>query len=197
MALLTQTTYKAKEFALSNLIGISDKTLELHFALYAGYVKNTNLLNEQLDEMRHGGNASGANPVYAELSRRVGFECNGMVLHELYFDNMKNDANGGANNIAATSDLGQRLGEQWGDIETWRKDFGAIGAMRGVGWAVAYLDPATQRLSNHWITSHEDGNVAGFVPVCVMDVWEHAWLLDYKPMDRPKYIESFMANVDV
>src|SRR5436305_8393634 len=88
MALLTQSPYKVKEFDLSNLVGISDKTLETHFGLYAGYVKNTNLLNEQLVELTKKGEAAGANPVYAELSRRLGFEYNGMVLHEWYFDNM-------------------------------------------------------------------------------------------------------------
>ena len=197
MALLTQSPYKVKEFDLSNLVGISDKTLETHFGLYAGYVKNTNLLNEQLVELTHKGEASGANPVYAELSRRLGFEYNGMVLHEWYFDNMSKDANGGANNISTSSDLGRALGENWGDLETWKKDFTAVGGMRGVGWAVTYLDPTTGRLSNHWITLHEDGNIAGFQPIIVMDVWEHAFLLDYKPAERGKYIESFMANVDV
>jgi Fe-Mn family superoxide dismutase len=68
--------------------------------------------------------------------------------------------------------------------------------MRGVGWAIAYQDPKTGRISNHWITLHEDGNVAGYKPILVMDVWEHAFLLDYKPADRPKYIEAFFANVD-
>jgi Fe-Mn family superoxide dismutase len=68
--------------------------------------------------------------------------------------------------------------------------------MRGVGWAICYLDPANGRLSNHWVTLHEVGNVAGFVPVLVMDVWEHAFLLDYKPAERGKYIDAFFANVD-
>ena len=89
-----------------------------------------------------------------------------------------------------------RSASSFGDIDTWRKDFTAIGGMRGVGWAVTYLDTATGRLSNHWITLHEDGNIAGFKPIVVMDVWEHAFLLDYKPADRPKYIEAFLANFD-
>ena len=136
-----------------------------------------------------------ATPTYAELTRRLGFEYNGMVLHEWYFGNMTRSGSGGE--VADASALGRALGESFGDIETWKKDFTAIGAMRGVGWAVTYLDPATGRLSNHWITLHEDGNIAGFKPVIVMDVWEHAFLLDYKPAERPKYIESFLANLDV
>ena len=191
MALLTQNPYKQRSFELSGLTGISDQTLEVHFGLYAGYVKNTNLLNEQLVEMVQQGRAG--SPPYAELTRRLGFEYNGMVLHEWYFGNMKRDAGG---EVSSSSALGRALGESFGDIETWKKDFAAVGAMRGVGWAVTYLDPATGRLSNHWITLHEDGNIAGFKPIVVMDVWEHAWLLDYKPADRPRYIEAFLANLD-
>jgi Fe-Mn family superoxide dismutase len=68
--------------------------------------------------------------------------------------------------------------------------------MRGVGWAICFEDPKSGRVSNHWVTLHETGNVAGFVPLLVMDVWEHAFLLDYKPSERPRYIEAFFANVD-
>ena len=133
-------------------------------------------------------------PAYAELTRRLGFEYNGMVLHEWYFGNLS--ASGGAE-VSSSSALGRAIGESFGSVDVWKRDFTAIGAMRGVGWAVTYLDPATGRLSNHWITLHEDGNVAGFKPIVVMDVWEHAFLLDYKPADRPKYIEAFLANLDV
>ena len=192
MALLTQTPYKPRAFDLHDLTGISDQTLEVHFGLYAGYVKNTNLLNEQLVDLTQ--KAQAGTPIYSELTRRLGFEYNGMVLHEWYFGNLTRGSGGG---ISASSALGRALGESFGDIETWRKDFAAIGSMRGVGWAVTYLDPATGRLSNHWITLHEDGNIAGFKPIVVMDVWEHAFLLDYKPAERPKYIEAFLANLDV
>jgi Fe-Mn family superoxide dismutase len=68
--------------------------------------------------------------------------------------------------------------------------------MRGVGWAVTFQDTTSGRLSNHWINLHETGNVAGFKPILVMDVWEHAFLLDYKPAERPVYIEAFCSNID-
>ena len=193
MALLTKSPYKAREFPLHGLEGISDKTLELHFGLYAGYVKNTNLLTEQLVSMTDKGEASATNPAYAEISRRLGFEYNGMVLHEWYFGNLTKE---GGRELSSSSALGNAIGESFGDIETWKKDFTAIGGMRGVGWAVTYLDTATGRLSNHWITLHEDGNVAGFRPIVVMDVWEHAFLMDYKPAERSKYIEAFLQNFD-
>jgi Fe-Mn family superoxide dismutase len=193
MALLAQNPYKQKTFDLSGLNGISDQTLEVHFGLYGGYVKNTNTLNEQLYAMIQDGKAG--TPAYSEITRRLGFEYNGMVLHEWYFGNMT--SKGGGADISSSSSLGRALGESYGSIDVWKKDFTAIGSMRGVGWAVLYLDPDTGRLSNHWITLHEDGNIAGFKPIIVMDVWEHAFLLDYKPAERPKYIEAFLSNLDV
>jgi Fe-Mn family superoxide dismutase len=84
----------------------------------------------------------------------------------------------------------------FGSYEIWKADFVGIGKMRGVGWAICYENPKNGRLSNHWITLHETGNVAGYNPVLVMDVWEHAFLLDYKPAERPKYIEAFFTNID-
>ena len=80
--------------------------------------------------------------------------------------------------------------------EIWKADFVGVGKMRGVGWAICYQNPANGKLSNHWISLHETGNVAGFDPILVMDVWEHAFILDYKPADRPKYIEAFFSNID-
>jgi Fe-Mn family superoxide dismutase len=192
MSTLTQASYTPKKWNLSGLQGISDNTLAVHFGLYEGYVKNTNLLNEQINGLRANGQAQGASPGFAELVRRLGFEYNGMVLHEYYFDNMTSSGAG----APSSGTLQEALGASFGDFEAWKKDFAAVGGMRGVGWAIAYQDPKSGRISNHWITLHEDGNVAGFEPILVMDVWEHAFLLDYKPAERSKYIESFFANVD-
>jgi len=132
-------------------------------------------------------------PAYSELTRRLGFEYNGMVLHEYYFGNLRRHGDGEPPRDAAF----RRAAEaSFGRYELWKTDFVSVGKMRGVGWAICYQDPANGRLSNHWVTLHEVGNVAGFTPILVMDVWEHAFLLDYKPAERPKYIEAFFANVD-
>lgn len=189
--LTPQQSYAPKKWNLSGLTGISDNTLTVHFGLYEGYVKNTNLLNEQIAEKIAAGKAAGADPQFAELTRRLGFEYNGMRLHEYYFDNLTSSGGG-----EPPGTLRDAFGASYGDFETWKKDFAAVGAMRGVGWAIAYQDPWTGRISNHWITLHQDGNIAGFNPVVVMDVWEHAFMLDYKPAERAKYIEAFFANID-
>jgi Fe-Mn family superoxide dismutase len=185
-------SYKARQFDLSGLNGISDHTLEMHFKLYEGYVKNTNLLTERIQAILADGKVDQEEmPAYSELTRRLGFEYNGMVLHEYYFENMKRQGGGDAD-----PQFRAAVEKSFPSFDIWRTDFASVGKMRGVGWAITYLNPASGRVSNHWIELHETGNVAGFVPLLVMDVWEHAFLLDFKPADRPKYIEAFLSNVD-
>ena len=191
----TTGSYKAREFNLSSLNGISDKTLEMHFKLYEGYVKETNNLTQRITKFIEDGNVDQEEmPAYSELTRRLGFEYNGMVLHEYYFDNLK--TGGGTGDPARTAQFAKAAESSFGSYEVWKADFVGIGKMRGVGWAICNQNPANGRLSNHWITLHETGNIAGFNPILVMDVWEHAYLLDYKPAERPKYIEAFFSNID-
>ena len=188
-------SYQPRQFNLSGLKGISDQTLEMHFKLYEGYVKETNNLTERIAEFIKDGNVDQDEmPAYSELSRRLGFEYNGMVLHEYYFDNLQ--SGGGTGDPAKTSQLVKSAEATFGSYDIWKADFVGIGKMRGVGWAICYQNPANGRISNHWITLHETGNVAGFNPILVMDVWEHAFLLDYKPAERPKYIEAFFSNIN-
>jgi Fe-Mn family superoxide dismutase len=186
--------YKVKPFHLSGLNGISDETLEMHFKLYEGYVKQTNLFTERISEFIKDGHIDQEEmPAYSELTRRLGFEYNGMVLHEYYFGNMKR---GGAGDPERSSAFFKATEKSFGSYGVWKADFVGIGKMRGVGWAICFENPANGRLSNHWISLHQIGNVAGFKPVVVMDVWEHAYLLDYKPAERPKYIDAFFSNID-
>ena len=96
----------------------------------------------------------------------------------------KHDARAAAATPRSARSSAPRSSAASGSYEIWKTDFVGVGKMRGVGWAICYLDPATGRISNHWITLHETGNVAGFGPLLVMDVWEHAFLLDYKPAER-------------
>jgi Fe-Mn family superoxide dismutase len=191
MSVATMQAYTPKKWDYTKLTGISEETLQIHFGLYEGYVKNTNLLNERLAEIRSAGKNAGADPAYAEIVRRLGWEYNGMRLHELYFDNMtKNPTE------LKSGKLYDALGEHFGGFEAWKKDFMAVGGMRGIGWAIAYCDTANGQITNHWIAEHDMFHVAGFIPVVVMDVWEHAYFRDYKPAERSKYIEAFFANID-
>jgi Fe-Mn family superoxide dismutase len=186
-------SYEAKTYPhLKGLKGISDALLETHFALYAGYVKNTNLLTEQLMAQAKEGKAAGTNLGYAEMTRRLGFEYNGMILHEYYFGNLKP----GGGDLDKSSKLAQEIEKSYGSVETWMADFRAVATMRGIGWAVMYQDPTTKLLSTHWVTLHSDGNPAGYTPILVMDAWEHAFVPDYKANERAKYVEAFFQNID-
>lgn len=183
--------YKEQHFdQLKGLDGISDDQIAEHLKLYAGYVKQVNTLNEQIAAA---GKPSGKDPEFAELTRRLGFEYNGMILHEYYFSNLRKAAEPAP---PSGSGLVQALNESFGSVEEWKASFQAIGDMRGIGWVILFEDPATDRLSNHWITLHQDGVPAGFKPLLVMDVWEHAFMRDYKATDKAKYVEAFFRNVD-
>lgn len=187
-----QKKYTPKSFAhLKGLKGISDAVLEVHFKLYEGYVNRTNKLTESLMALCKEGQAAGTNPAYAEMTRRMGFEYNGMILHEYYFGNLKP---GGATQAAGK--LKGALEKSFGSYETWLTDFKAVATMPGIGWAILFQNPENGLMSNHWVTLHEDGNPAGFKPVLVMDAWEHAFVPDYKANERAKYVDAYFQNID-
>jgi superoxide dismutase, Fe-Mn family len=184
--------YAPKDYShLKGLKGVNDETLQTHFALYQGYVKRTNALTEKLTGLQKEKKAQGATPEYAELTRRLGFEYNGMVLHEYYFGNLTPNGTD-----IPEGKLKQALANSFGSFEAWMEDFRAVGTMPGVGWAVLFQDPSTGWLSNHWITLHNDGNVAGYKPILVMDAWEHAFVPTYKATERAKYVEGILKDID-
>lgn len=181
--------YAAKDYArLLGTPGFSDALLKNHFTLYQGYVTNTNKVLDALAQMLKDGKT--AAPEFAELRRRLGWEFDGMRLHELYFENL-----GGKNGIDAGGKLAKKITEDFGGFEPWQKDFRAAGAMRGIGWAVLYQDPAGGRLIDFWINEHDGGHPAGCRPLLVMDVFEHAYMADYG-LKRADYIEAFVKAVD-
>ena len=181
--------YTAKDYAeLIGISGFSETLLKNHFTLYQGYVTNTNKLLDILDQMMK--EAKSANPEFAELKRRLGWEFNGMRLHEYYFDNL-----GGTVPLDMNNRLAMKLTENLGSVDAWERDFRATGAMRGIGWVVLYQDTVSDRLFNFWIDEHDKGHPAGCMPILVMDVFEHAFMLDYG-LKRADYIEAFFKNID-
>jgi Fe-Mn family superoxide dismutase len=182
--------YGAQDFSsLKGLDGISEDQLKAHFELYQGYVKNTNSLNEEIADLLRRGKAD--SPDYLELMRALGFEYNGMILHEYYFGNLTP----GGSDRPREGKIQELISREFGSWDAWHAAFVNVGKMRGIGWAILYQDPVTQRLSNHWISLHENGHPAGFKPLLVMDVWEHAFVPDYKPTDRASYINAFFSNI--
>jgi Fe-Mn family superoxide dismutase len=181
--------YTAKDYSkLIGMEGFGETLLKNHFTLYQGYVTNTNKVLDTLDQMLKEGKT--ATPEFAELKRRLGWEFNGMRLHEYYFENL-----GGKGGAPKSGKLAQKMTGDFGGVEGWEKDFRATGAMRGIGWAVLYYDPAGGRLMNVWINEHDVAHPAGCVPLLIMDVFEHAFMLDYG-LKRADYIEAFFKNID-
>jgi Fe-Mn family superoxide dismutase len=181
--------YTAKDYTnLIGMAGFSESLLKNHFTLYQGYVTNTNKVLEILDQKLKEDKT--ATPEFAELKRRVGWEFNGMRLHENYFDSL-----GGNGVVANNSRLERKKIEEFGSAEAWEKDFRAVGAMRGIGWVVLYQDNENGRLFNCWINEHDAGHPSGCVPILVMDVFEHAFMLDYG-LKRADYVEAFFKNID-
>ncbi|RNC71002.1 MAG: superoxide dismutase [Desulfuromonadales bacterium] len=181
--------YEAKDYAkLIGMEGFSETLLKNHFTLYQGYVTNTNKVLDILAKMLVDG--ATATPEYAELKRRLGWEFNGMRLHEYYFDNL-----GGKGGIDQAGKLAAKIAADFGSVEAWEKDFRATGAMRGIGWAVLYQDSANGKLINFWINEHDVAHPAGCTPILIMDVFEHAFMIDYG-LKRADYIEAFFKNID-
>jgi Fe-Mn family superoxide dismutase len=169
--------------------GLSDQLLKNHFTLYQGYVTNTNKVITKLNSILKEG--STGTPEYAELKRRFGWEWNGMRLHENYFDNLSKVGN----SIDTTTALANTIVTNFGSIENWEKDFKSTGMLRGIGWVALYQDPESKRLFNTWINEHEIGHISGGSLLLIMDVFEHAFMIDYG-LKRAEYIEAFFKNID-
>ncbi len=182
--------YEPKNFDhLIGTAGFSDQLLKNHFTLYQGYVKNVNLLVQELEQLLKDGKAGV--PSYAELTRRFGWEFNGMRLHELYFENMSKQGSG----ISEDSSFMQGILRKFGSYDVWEKNFKAVGAMRGIGWAVLYYDSESKDIFNVWVNEHDMGHLAGATPILVLDIFEHAYTLDYG-IKKADYIESFFKAID-
>ncbi len=183
-------TYTTQNFEhLLGTPGFSDQLLKNHFTLYQGYVTNTNKLMDTQMQMVKDGKA--ATPEFAELKRRFGWEFNGMRLHELYFSNMSKTGKA----LNQNSALAKKLAEQFGSHEAWEAAFKAVGTMRGIGWAILAYDPTGKKFFNLWINEHDVGQLAGTIPLLIMDVFEHAYMVDYG-LKKADYIAAFLKVID-
>jgi Fe-Mn family superoxide dismutase len=179
--------YEPKDFkGLLGMEGFSDTLLNNHFTLYNGYVTNTNKNLDLSQQLLKEGNTY----AFAEVKRRLGWEFNGIRLHELYFGNL-----GGKGALKKDGKLAKKLAEDFGSLDTWEKEFREIGAMRGIGWVVLYQDNTNGRLINFWINEHDTGNPSGCIPILIMDVFEHAYMIDYG-VKKAGYIDAFFKNVN-
>lgn len=182
--------FEEKKFNIGELKGISSKNIEEHLKLYAGYVKNTNLVFDKIGELSVDEEKNAY--VLSELHRRFSFEYNGVRNHEIYFTSLS----GGAKPLQAGSKLKETLEEQHGSFETWFASFKNLAMTRGVGWAVLWYDKKDNRLLASWIDEQHLGQLNGCDMILALDMWEHAYYLDYTPAEKKKYIEAFFENLN-
>lgn len=182
--------YEPKNYdnLIGNIEGLNDDLLKMHFKLYQGYVNNANTLLEKIQQM----NSSGQNrtPEFAGLKHMLGWEFDGMLLHEYYFENL-----GGKQNLDSQDPFYKKIETDFGSFEKWKSDFIATGLIRGIGWVVSYIEPSQGRLVNVWINEHDLGHLAGATPLLIMDVFEHAYITQFG-IDRVKYIDVFFKNIN-
>ncbi|MEZ5314689.1 MAG: superoxide dismutase [Chlamydiales bacterium] len=181
--------YTAKDFSyLIGMEGFSKEALEMHFKLYEGYVKNTNLLLKILyDYVKENKEET---PQFGAIKQRLAFELDGMRLHELYFSNL-----GGKEEIDRNTSLYKQIIKDFGTFETWKQNFINTGMIRGIGWVILYLDPVNKQLINMWISEHQENHLVGGIPILIMDVWEHAYMIDYG-LNRMNYINAFWNKIN-
>ncbi|MBI5560941.1 MAG: superoxide dismutase [Deltaproteobacteria bacterium] len=180
--------YQIRKFELKGLDGISDNQIAQHRdILYAGYVNKLNEISERLKTC----DISKANQVFSDfraLKADETFALNGVVLHEFYFENL------GEKGASRSPELSSLMARDFGSVEQWQDEFKACG-MAARGWVILGFSAYDKRLHNWCLDTHNFNVPALAHPILVMDVYEHAYAIDYG-VKRPPYIEAFMKNIN-
>lgn len=180
--------HQVKKFELKGLDGISENQISQHRdILYAGYVNKLNEIEERLK----GVDLTKANQIFSDLRGMKAdetFALNGVVLHELYFENL------GGKGTKPSRTLSDLLTRDFGSMDKWAENFKACG-MAARGWVILGLSAYDGKLHNYCLDTHNFNFPASSIPILVMDVYEHAYVIDYG-VKRPPYIEAFMKNIN-
>lgn len=184
-------TYEAQTFDLPTLDGISDKQIEVHLGLYAGYVKHINLLREQIANLTTEDAEKYAFAIDA-TRRRLAFEFNGMRMHEFYFPQWE----GGPSDEPRESELASALAEKYGSWDDFIAHFKKVGMSRGSGWCTLAWDPKGKTPHVWWTVDHELGTLADVKVLLAMDMWEHSYMVDYPPAEKAQHIDAFLKNLN-
>ena len=182
--------YTQKTFDIPELKGISKKNIEEHLKLYAGYVKNTNLIIEKTAELMVDSEKNAF--VLGELQRRFSFEFNGMKNHEYYFDSLS----GGSTELTASGALRKAIEKEFGSFDAWLSAFKFLALTRGIGWAVLGWDHDAKQFVHIWIDEQHLGQLNGICWILGLDMWEHAYVYDYPTSEKKKYVDAFFENLN-
>jgi Fe-Mn family superoxide dismutase len=177
---------KAMPFDPKSITGISEKVLVSHYENnYVGAVKRLNAIGTQLAELDF---AKAANFVINGLKREELIASNSMILHEIYFDGL-----GGASKPSGA--LTDAIARDFGSTDRWRAEFAAMGKAEGggSGWVILAYSPRDKRLVNQWAADHTT-TLAGGRPVLVLDMYEHAYHMDYGAA-AARYVDVYMETI--
>jgi superoxide dismutase, Fe-Mn family len=169
------------------LNGLSLKLIESHYENnYGGALRRLNAITEKLESLDH---AKTPPYVLNGLKRDELIALNSTLLHELYFASMGGEGK-------PTEAMAQVLARDFGTVDRWRGEFMtmAAGLAGGSGWVVLVYVPRDGRLVNQYASDHSQ-SVAGGVPILALDMYEHAFHLDFGA-NAAAYIDAFMRNVD-
>ncbi|MBU2103776.1 Fe-Mn family superoxide dismutase [Patescibacteria group bacterium] len=183
--------YTARTFDLPELKGLSKKQIDVHLALYEGYVKHVNLILETIQRLRSE-NAEQNAFIIAELRRRLGFEFDGMRMHEYYFDQFV----GGNQAAEREGNLFAAATEKYGGWDEFVTHLKEVAGTRGIGWVVVYFDAVAGTLHTAFVNDHEIGQLSGLPIILAIDLWEHAFMVDYVPAEKKTYVEAFLENMN-
>lgn len=184
-------TYIPRKFDLPELKGLSKKQIDVHLALYEGYVKHVNLILDTIRDLRKADAEKNAF-VINELRRRLSFEFDGMRMHEFYFEQFEK----GAEVADDKSPLRVAADEKYGSWDLFLAHIKEVAGTRGIGWVVVYYDPAARTMHTGWVGDHELGQFAGLPIILAIDMWEHAYMVDYVPAEKKSYVDAFLENVN-
>ena len=189
--------YETREFNLKNLEGLSEKQVEAHLGLYKGYVAHVNILQETLQKL----NKSPQENAYAieSVRRRLGFEFNGMRMHEIYFEQLENGDGAQPRGEA----LDEIVSTKYGSFDSFLEEFKKTAMTRGIGWTVLAIDRNVDTENEEvpepfivWIADHELGQLGDLNIILSLDMWEHAFMVDYLPAEKADYVDAFFKNLN-
>ena len=181
--------YEKKNFSIPEIKGISKETIDTHIGLYEGYVKN---LNDHYEKFKD----CGDDPLTTSaIARRLGFELAGVKNHEQYFAVLEK----GPKELDKSSNLSTAIQNTFGSVENFLKAVKHEATiMRGIGWVIVTYDAKEKQFHMLWVSDHELGNV-NLPSILAVDMWEHAYMIDYRPKDKVNYIDAYLnaLNWDV
>jgi len=183
--------FETKQFNIPELQGISSTTIAEHLKLYAGYVKNANLIISAL-ETPSAPASDIATYTNAELQRRFSFEYNGIRNHEVYFNSLV----GGKQPLQQESALYTALVAEFGSYEACIERITALALTRGIGWAMLVYDSQDDRLLLNWVDEQHLGQLQDCSVILALDMWEHSYVADYLPSGKKKYVTDYLANIN-